>query len=191
MRVHTRIASPDDSDAIAAIHVAAWEGAYRGIMPDEEFARRPLARREQQWREWLRRDDRITLVACADDGDILGFAGGWTLDASQTGFDSYLATLYLRPDVKRRGIGTQLLSAFASEVRDRGAHTMVLRTLRLGPGRAFYERLGARFIPEGMEFEAGTFDDVVYAFDDLSALLASIPRPSEACAERSRSDTSG
>jgi ribosomal protein S18 acetylase RimI-like enzyme len=191
MRVQIRPATPDDADRVAAIHVAAWEGAYRGIMPDAEFAKRPLARRQQQWREWLRRDDRITLIACTLDGEVLGFAGGWELNARETGFDSYLATLYLRPDVKRRGIGTQLLRAFASELLERDARTMVLRTLRLGPGRAFYERLGARLIPEGIGFEAGTFDDVVYVFDDLNALAASIPRPSEACARRSRSDTSG
>jgi len=48
---------------------------------------------------------------------------------------------------------------------------MVLRTLRLNPGRAFYERLGARLLPEGVNIDAGVFDDVAYAFDDLRRLL--------------------
>jgi len=36
--------------------------------------------------------------------------------------------------------------------------------------RSFYEKLGARLVPEGIAHDAGMFDDVVYAFDDLRAL---------------------
>jgi GNAT superfamily N-acetyltransferase len=170
MDVTIRAALPDDADAIAEIHVAAWQASYRGIMPDAEFRKRPLERRRIQWREWLERDDRVTLVACDTDGQILGFAGGWLVDRSTYGFDSYLATLYLRPDVKRRGLGSTLLRAYAREMKALGAQTLVLRTLRLNPARGFYEKLGARLVPEGVDIDAGVFDDVVYVFDDLDAL---------------------
>jgi GNAT superfamily N-acetyltransferase len=178
MDVSIRPATPADADAIASIHVAAWEASYRGIMPDADFAKRPLARRQQQWRDWLRRDDRITLVACGGDGEILGFAGGWLVDEREIGFDSYLAALYLRPDVKGRGLGKRLLIAYAAEMLALDARSMVLRTLRLNPARAFYERLGARLVPDGVDIDAGVFDDVVYAFDDVNELVeASMPRP--------------
>jgi hypothetical protein len=36
--------------------------------------------------------------------------------------------------------------------------------------RTFYERLGARLVPDGISVDAGLFDDVVYAFDNLGAL---------------------
>ena len=135
MQFTIRSAVPADADACAEIHVAAWEGSYRGIMPDEEFEKRPLSARRMQWR--------------------------------------YLAMLYLRPDMKGRGLGKELLLAIAREMQTQGAKNMVLRTLRLNPARRFYEKLGARCIPEGMDFHGGVFDDVVYAFDDLSALIAS------------------
>lgn len=170
MDLQIRRAIPQDADAIAAIHVAAWEGAYRGIIPDKEFTKRPLARRQQQWREWLLCDDRITLVACDRCGEIVGFTGGWMLDRNEAGFDSYLATLYLRPDVKGQGIGEVLLRAYAAEVIALDGRSMVLRTLRLNRARSFYERLGARLVPEGIDIDAGVFDDVVYAFDDVSVL---------------------
>ena len=175
MQVNIRRAVPDDADACAAIHVAAWEASYRGIMPDEEFAKRPLERRQQQWRDWLARDDQVTLVACDERETVLGFAGTLLLDGSN-GFDSYLAMLYLRPDSKRQGLGTTLLRAIACDLVALGAQNMALRTLRLNPVRAFYERLGARFVPEGVDIDAGVFDDVVYAFDDLQKLAqASTP----------------
>jgi GNAT superfamily N-acetyltransferase len=170
MNATIRPATDDDADALAEIHVAAWEASYRGILPDEEFAKRPIERRRIQWREWLENDEHVVLVACAENGSILGFAGARLLDPPVGGFESYLATLYLRPDCKRRGVGTMLLHAIAREVLALGAKTMVLRTLRLNPARAFYEKHGARLLPDGIDVDAGHFDDVVYAFDDLSAL---------------------
>jgi GNAT superfamily N-acetyltransferase len=170
MHVHIRPAVPADADACARIHVAASEASYRGIMPDEEFERRPLERRRQQWHEWLSSGN-ITLVACDDAGDVLGFAGARLLDDG-SGFDAYLTTLYLRPDMTSQGVGKTLLRAIAGKLFTAGARNMVLRTLRLNANaRAFYEHMGARFIPEGVDIDAGTFDDVAYAFDDLHALL--------------------
>jgi ribosomal protein S18 acetylase RimI-like enzyme len=166
-----RAATPADAPAIARIHVDAWEASYRGILPDEEFEKRPLERRRQQWRHWFEQPQQVTLVAQSEGPEIIGFAGARLLDRAESGFDSYLATLYLLPDCKRAGLGTALLAAIADELVSRGARTMVLRTLRLNANaRAFYEKLGARFISEGVPIEAGHFDDVVYAFNDLRAL---------------------
>jgi GNAT superfamily N-acetyltransferase len=139
-------------------------------MPDEEFEKRPLSLREKQWKDSLAHPGGTTLVACDDEGAILGFASAWALDRAQYSFDSYLGTLYLRPDVKRRGIGRALLSAIAAELLNRGARSLVLRTLRLNPARRFYERLGARLVSNGDAPDPGRFDDVVYAFDDLKLL---------------------
>jgi GNAT superfamily N-acetyltransferase len=168
--IYIRKAIPSDADAIAAVHHASWEGSYRGIMPDEEFDKRPLSLRQTQWADYLAHPGRTTLVACNGDGAILGFASAWPLDRAQYPFDSYLATLYLRPDVKRRGIGRALLSAIAEELLNGGARSLVLRTLRLNPARQFYERLGARLVCHDAAPDRGRFDDVVYAFDDLNLL---------------------
>lgn len=170
MDVTLRLATPDDTDAIAEIHVAAWESSYRGIMPDEEFAKRPLERRRIQWRDWLENDEHVVLVACGRAGEIVGFAGARLLDPPVSGFESYLATLYLRPERKGQGLGKTLLRGIAGELLALGATNMVLRTLRRNAARAFYEKYGARLLPEGIEVDAGHFDDVVYAFDDLEAL---------------------
>jgi len=170
MHVHIRVAVPEDADACAGIHVAAWEASYRGIMPDAEFEKRPLERRRQQWREWLNSGN-ITLVACDDGGDVLGFAGARLLDGG-LGYDSYLATLYLRPDMKGQGVGKTLLRAIAGKLLAAGARNMVLRTLRANTAaRAFYEHMGAHVLHDGVDIDAGTFDDVAYAFDDLHALV--------------------
>lgn len=173
MQPTIRRATLEDADSLAEIHVAAWEGSYRGILPDEEFEKRPLVRRRAQWRDSLERGTHVVLAACDDRGSVIGFAGARPLDPPVSGFQSYLATLYVRPELKRRGIGSALLRAIAAEMLALGANSMVLRTLRLGAARKFYERLGGRFIPEGIAIDSGVFDDAVYAFDDLRALAAS------------------
>ena len=172
MQFTIRRATSADANEVAAVHVAAWEGSYRGIMPDEEFEKRPVERRRVQWAQWLATDGLIVLVACDENETMLGFTAARLFDPPESGYDSYLATLYLRPEFKGRGLGISLLKAVANELYARGARNMVLRTLRLNPARLFYEKLGARLVADGVPIDAGVFDDVVYAFDNLAELTA-------------------
>lgn len=167
-----RRAEPGDAEAIARVHVASWHAAYRGILPDEQIAARSLVVRIAQWTAAVRQSDRVTLVACDASGTIEGFASALSLDSGASSFDSYLQTLYLMPDARGHGLGRRLLAAMARTLMERGSSNMVLRTLRLNPARRFYERLGARLVPEGIVNDAGEYDDVVYAFDDLSRIAA-------------------
>jgi GNAT superfamily N-acetyltransferase len=167
--ISVRTAGPGDAEAIARVHVAAWEGAYRGLIPDSIIDARTVELRTEQWMPRLRESDRIAYVACDDGGRIQGFATAVPIDDSD-GFESYLQTLYVTPEAWHRGIGRRLLAVIAGKLGELGAKNMALRTLRYGAARAFYERLGARLVPEGLSYDADHFDSVVYGFDDLAAL---------------------
>jgi ribosomal protein S18 acetylase RimI-like enzyme len=151
------------------VHVASWHANYRGLVPDEQIEARSLDVRRDQWRKCFDDPARITLVA-QEREQIQGFASALLIDAKTHGFESYLQTLYLLPEVQGRGIGRDLLRELARRLRERGITSMALRTLRLNRARTFYERLGARLVPEGIANDAGQFDDVVYAFDDIRVL---------------------
>jgi GNAT superfamily N-acetyltransferase len=166
-----RTAELSDADAIARVHVASWEGSYRGIMPDDMIDARTVEVRRRQWAACLEDPNRVTLVACDESDAVLGFASALLLNGTDQAFGSYLQTLYLEPRAKNGGIGRQLLRALAERLRVTGVSTMALRTLRLNPARGFYEHLGARLVPEGIANDAGQFDDVVYAFDDINVLI--------------------
>lgn len=170
MAVTVRTAELHDTDAIAHVHVASWRGSYRGIMPDEIIDARSIDLRRAQWAKCIPMEDRITLVAGDEGGSVLGFASVLLLGGSNGGFQSYLQALYLLPEAQRRGIGRRLLRDLSARLHDAGIRNMALRTMRLGSARAFYEHVGARLAPEGITNDAGMFDDVVYAFDDLRAL---------------------
>ncbi|MBV8066584.1 MAG: GNAT family N-acetyltransferase [Candidatus Eremiobacteraeota bacterium] len=168
MPIEIRSAQPSDAHDIAVVHVAAWRDAYRGLIPADQIAARTVERRWRQWTTMLTDPDRFTLVAC-DDATLKGFARARSTQNEL--FQSYLEALYVMPDAWRTGIGRKLLCAIGERLRAVGINTMALRALRRGFARRFYEKLGARLVPEGIPRDAGHFDDVVYAFDDLGALV--------------------
>ena len=160
----------DDISAVARVQVEAWDAAYRGLIPDEVIDARTVELRTNQWSGAVADPRSLIFVACDSDGNVQGFASARVLVEPESGFQSYLQTLYVRPEFWRKGIGRQLLRAVCSHLSALGVRNVVLRTMRLGDAREFYDRLGARVVPEGIVREAGKFDDVVYAFDDVAAV---------------------
>jgi GNAT superfamily N-acetyltransferase len=170
MRIREAVAG--DIPAIGAIHVEAWRANYRGMIPDDAIDSRTVELRKATWHQVLGQPRRVTLVACDDGGAVTGFASAFRLPELHNGFDSFLQMLFIAEPLKGRGIGRALLSAIAQKMCAAGARSMALRTLRLNPARAFYERVGAELVPDGIDVDRGEFDDVVYGFRDLSTLTA-------------------
>lgn len=174
MTTDIRAATSADADAIAQVHYAAWNESYRGLLPDELIDARTLETRRRQWHDLLDRDDRITVVADTQDG-VLGFSSALVLAPPVDGFCAYLQTLYLVSAAKRQGVGSALLGAVATSLSQRSCTNLVLRVVRENlSARRFYERLGAHPVPQGISVDAGIFDDVVYAFDDIGALIRNL-----------------
>jgi hypothetical protein len=46
-----RQAEPSDAGGIAAVQVAAWQSAYRGLMPDHVLDGLSVQEAEQRWRQ--------------------------------------------------------------------------------------------------------------------------------------------
>ncbi|HVR46650.1 MAG TPA: GNAT family N-acetyltransferase [Candidatus Binatia bacterium] len=165
-----RPATLADAGGIARVHVAAWQDNYRGLIADSIMEVRTIERRQALWLKVL--SEAIALVFVADDcRTVAGFVSAIPLTPPMDGFDAYLQAIYLRSESKSQGIGRALVRAVAGALTAKGCSNLVLRTLRLGDARGFYERLGARLVPNGFALDAGTFDDVVYAFDELNRLI--------------------
>jgi GNAT superfamily N-acetyltransferase len=166
-----RRATPADIPNIARLHVASWNDHYRGILDDTEIDKRTIEYRIDAWSETFEVPGQMTYVAEANGSAMLGFASVIVMPTAPDGFDCYLGLLYLAADAKGRGIGRALLRTLAADLVRQNCKNMALRVLRANPSRAFYEHLGARLVSGGISNDAGLFDDVVYAFDDISTLL--------------------
>ena len=103
-----RLARPSDAKAIAALHAASWQRAYRGILSDAYLDRDILADRKAVWEERFGQPSPRQHVIVADDGGpLLGFACVY-LDEDPI-WGSLLDNIHVDRRAQRRGLGTQLL----------------------------------------------------------------------------------
>jgi ribosomal protein S18 acetylase RimI-like enzyme len=138
-RVTVRAAALADAPAIAAVHVAGWEGAYRGMVPDEEIDRRTVAWRTEMWEGILQAtvDGNRPWVAVAQrDGATIGFAS-----MSLRPPTAEITAIYVDPAVWRSGAGTALMDAALARATASGCADVTLWVLEPNlRARAFYER---------------------------------------------------
>jgi len=149
--IRVRAGTVVDASGIAAIHVSSWEGAYRGMIPDEWLDRRSAARQTAIWEELLGGvgdpvDGRLPWVAVAEDGDaVIGFVSVSVPSRDEDADErtAEISALYVEPDRWRRGAGTALVDAALAEAARRGCVDATLWVLEPNArARAFYERCG-------------------------------------------------
>ncbi|HEU5077372.1 MAG TPA: GNAT family N-acetyltransferase [Polyangiaceae bacterium] len=147
-RLHVRPALAGDIDAIARIHVRAWQHAYRGQIPDDVLAALDARERAARWREWLERPDHVLQVAVRERV-IVGFCSlirARDADAKDT--DGEIAALYVDPESWRTGAGAALVDAAVVQAHALGYRVLTLWVLvSNASARRFYERVG--FSPDG------------------------------------------
>lgn len=139
-----RTATIDDAHGVAIVHVASWQTAYRGLMPDEVLDGLSVERRESGWRRIIS-DPNATgrTIVAVRDGEIVGWASfGPGRDDGALG-QGELWGLYAHPNAFSMGVGHALLSAVESALREDGFSSAYLWVLD-GNERAatFYEHHG-------------------------------------------------
>ena len=138
-----RIAGPNDSTAIAALHAESWRNSYRGILADEYLDRRILSERIGVWRQRLRAPLPSQYVVVAEDqGALVGFACAYGNADDRWGTN--LDNIHVSPTQKRKGMGTTLIANVASwSSRNHPGKGLFLWVFERNlPARHFYERLG-------------------------------------------------
>lgn len=134
-----RTALPEDAEAMARVHVRAWQETYRGLMADAVLdAPDAVERRERMWRRILADSSgRWSSAVAVHDGGIVGIA--LSADSDELPGRS-LNALYLLAVHQGSGAGRELLDA----VLDRRGPEMLWVADPNPRARAFYEREGFR-----------------------------------------------
>lgn len=142
-RLRVRDATAEDAAEIAAIQVAGWKAAYRGIMPDKVLDGLDLTDRTRRWGEILARGQVRHLVV-EDDRRLTGFAGyGPTrgTDASVVAWELY--SFYIDPAEWGKGYGRALWRGVEERLSAGGCLEVALWVFEANHrARTFYERLG-------------------------------------------------
>ncbi len=159
--VAVRAATVDDAGAIVEAQVAAWQSAYRGIMPDrylDDLSSEPGSRAERR---------RVTIASPVDprvfnfvaevDGGVAGWlCGGPTRDEDGGPGTGEVWAIYVHPDHWRCGAGAALMSAALQRLATDGYGEAVLWVFEENGGaRRFYERFGWRLDGASQIFERG------------------------------------
>lgn len=125
---------------MAVLHADSWRMHYRGAFADDYLDGDLEAERLAMWTERLAQPDGRTQTILAEDGeDLVGF-GHTIFELGRWG--ALLDNLHVANGVKRRGVGSRLLSWTARAALERGTrfHLWVLEQNL--DARAFYEARG-------------------------------------------------
>ena len=151
-----RVAVRDDAACIAALHVASWRSAYRGIFSDLYLDGPVEADRRALWQARMRepRPGQIVVLAEDLDGALVGFACGFIDDDPNWG--SFVNNLHVMPNRKGGGVGRALLEdlgrRFAAAEPERPVHLFCLEANHAA--RGFYAAMGGQVVERLMSIEA-------------------------------------
>ena len=139
-----RLGTPDDAEAIAALHAESWRSAYRGLVPDDDLGEGLDAERLQFWRSRFAAPDpdwRVVFLAMSDDL-LVGFA--CVLADADPEHGPLLDNLHVKPGWRGQGIGALLLDKARRWSRSiapgQPMHLWVLEGN--APARRFYRNQG-------------------------------------------------
>ena len=142
--------TPDDAEAVARVHVRAWQGGYAGLIPAEVLSRLNPAAWAQRRREMATADPEqpFTTLVATDDAGIGGFVtfGPYRIDQNRDNLDERygeIVSMYVDPGAWGRGLGTALMRAACAGLTARGWTELRLWVLAGNTrARRFYERAG-------------------------------------------------
>ncbi len=130
-----------DAKAIAEIHVATWQAAYSGVIPDDYLKTMTVEKRLAYWREAIEFSDPQIVVA-TDGEKVIGFAGfDRSRDAGTKSTVGEIWAMYVTPAHWRQGAGLALWDGARDGLKEEGC-TQVTAWVLLQNERAlrFYEQ---------------------------------------------------
>ncbi len=142
-----RAPTPEDAKALGAVHVRAWQAAYRGgLMPDDYLDSLSADERAERWRTALEQPPgsrRSRLVVEDATGTVIGFILVGPEDGDEDSTTGELFAINVDPDHWGTGAGRVLHHAGVDALAEAGFERAVLwvhpDNVR---ARSFYESLG-------------------------------------------------
>ena len=147
-----RKASEHEATRIAEIHVATWQAAYRGLIPDDYLDSLDPLQRTVTWKALIGAPEQLVMVAVRDSR-VVGFC---SLQASRDPASppeiAEISALYVEPGEWRHGAGSSLVEAAVDHAAKQGFAAVTLWVLASNQrARRFYAAAG--FEPDGTEKE--------------------------------------
>ena len=127
MEIHLREARPADVDFARALYFETMRGMIESAFDWDQN------RQEESFAEWF--DLRETIIIVADGRDV-----GW-MQTRTDEHELFLGSIYVKPDMQRLGIGTNVLRRLIAQCRH-FSKSLTLAVMKINPAIHLYERLG-------------------------------------------------
>lgn len=163
----------DDIEVVAALHVASWRTAYRGIFNDAYLDTEAEAERRAHWTRRLAAPAPTAAGVVAEQAGV-PVAFCYLIADADPARGTLLDNLHVAPAVRGAGLGRHLLARAAQEIVARGWPAgLHLWVFDANTGaRRFYERHGAQVVDRTVYASAdgGANAALCYAWPDASVL---------------------
>lgn len=146
MRALARRAVERDAEAIARLHIASWQNAYRGQLPDRflDGLSMELGGRTEFWRTHISTQSsaRHEIWVSDFDGDLLGFAALGPARRDDEAGSGEIYALYVDPLRWSQGVGGSLLTHATGRLFREYSSAILWVLVSNVRARRFYERAG-------------------------------------------------
>lgn len=124
-----RPATARDAKAIAEIHVATWQVAYKDLMPEDHLKKMTVEKRQAFWREAIEYSEPQLLVATEAD-KVVGFVGfDRSRDAGTKSTVGEIWAMYVLPEHWSKGCGVALWDGAREGLKEEGCTQVTLWVL--------------------------------------------------------------
>ncbi len=140
-----RPARRSDARAIAEVHIASWQHAHRGLVPNEYLENQSVDDRESYLLSWFSEPAPRSGIFVAEDNErIVGFVMfSPSRDDDANDGTGEIPMIYVDPELSGKGVARSLLSDAMDALRSFGFLQATLWVMRgNSQSRRFYERLG-------------------------------------------------
>ncbi|MFX0044117.1 MAG: GNAT family N-acetyltransferase [Candidatus Hodarchaeota archaeon] len=178
-----REARVSDAVGLAKVHVDTWRTAYKGIISDDFLQSFDYKGRESRWRERLEVQDEKRFFYVVEDRirKIIGFAVGGLEqfepnieDPITSKYNGELLAIYVLEEHQRKGIGSKLVQKVVKSLLKHEINNMLVWVLKESKYRAFYEKLGGKYLTEKYkEIGRDKYKIVSYGWDNIQEITKS------------------
>ena len=136
-----------DSLEIAKLIKAGWNSAYKGIISDEDLYNMDVEKMAEKWKNNIESNSNIYIYK--ENDTILGVIRFGKAEDVFTKKIGEIFCLYVKPEEKRKGIGTKLFNIAKNKLIEDGYDKMIIWCLKGNKqGENFYKKCGGNKIKE-------------------------------------------
>ena len=174
--IKIRRATLNDINVISIIKVNGWRSAYKNIISDEYLYNMSI---QKTIEKNTKNFNKYSFIVAEVDSEVVGFCSYnfGNIEELDNNADCELRGIYIKPNMKRNGIGRKLINYVKKEFLKVNKEKMILWCLKENyPSREFYKSMGG---VEGKckksEFGGKEYEIISYLFDLESKLELVFP----------------